>query len=221
MFTFAPPRLAPSPALVVVLHGCTQTAASYDLGAGWSTLANRHGFALLLPQQQPSNNPKNCFTWFQRQDATRDQGEALSIRQMVEKAILDFGIDRSRVYVTGLSAGGAMASVMLATYPEIFAAGAIVAGLPYGAAANVQEALECMFKGRTCPSLEWAELVRRASPHQGPWPKISVWHGSADAIVKPSNADEIIKQWTRCTACLLRRQGRRASMDTHAVFGAA
>jgi poly(hydroxyalkanoate) depolymerase family esterase len=196
MFTFAPPRLAPSSALVVVLHGCTQTAASYDFGAGWSTLASRYGFALLLPQQQPANNPKNCFSWFQRHDATRGQGEALSIKQMIEKAIIDLAVDTSRVFVTGLSAGGAMTSVMLAAYPEVFAAGAIVAGVPYGSATNVQEAFESMLQGRSRSATEWSDLVRTASPHQGPWPKVSVWHGSADTIVKPSNADEIIKQWT-------------------------
>jgi feruloyl esterase len=196
MLTFTPPGLAPSSALVVVLHGCTQTAASYDLGAGWSTLASRYGFALLLPEQQSSNNPKTCFNWFQRQDSTRGQGEPLSILQMIERAIRDFAIDPSRVFVTGLSAGGAMTSVMLATYPEVFAGGAIVAGLPYGAATNVQEALDSMLNGRIRSEAEWAELVRDASPHQGPWPKVSVWHGSVDAIVKASNADEIIKQWT-------------------------
>jgi poly(hydroxyalkanoate) depolymerase family esterase len=195
MFMYVPNRLASSPALVVVLHGCTQNAASYDRGAGWSALASRYGFAVLLPEQQPSNNPKNCFSWFQPSDTTRGQGEALSISQMVERAILDHGIDRRRVYVTGLSAGGAMTSAMLATYPDVFAAGAIIAGLPYGAAANVQEAFASM-QGRSRSSSEWAELVRRASSHQGPWPKVSVWHGSADATVNPLNADEIVKQWT-------------------------
>ena len=123
MFMSVPKRLAASPALVVALHGCTQDAASYDHGAGWSALARRYGFAVLLPQQQPANNPKNCFSWFQPSDTARGQGEALSIRQMVERAILDHGIDRRRVYVTGLSAGGAMTSVMLATYPDVFAGG--------------------------------------------------------------------------------------------------
>jgi poly(hydroxyalkanoate) depolymerase family esterase len=195
MFMYVPKRMASSPALVVALHGCTQNAASYDHGAGWSTLASRHGFAVLLPEQQPSKNPKNCFSWFQPSDTTRAQGEALSIRQMVERAILDYGIDRRRVYVTGLSAGGAMTSVMLATYPDVFAAGAIIAGLPYGAAANVQEAFASM-RGRSRTSGEWAALVRGASSHRGPWPKVSVWHGTADATVNSLNADEIVKQWT-------------------------
>jgi feruloyl esterase len=196
MFTFVPATLPSSPALVVVLHGCTQTAASYDYGAGWSTLAERYGFALLVPEQQAANNPKTCFNWFHPGDTQRGRGEALSIRQMIETMILDQGIDRRRVFVTGLSAGGAMTSVMLATYPEVFAAGAIIAGLPYGAATNVAEAYESMFQGVARPAAEWGDLVRRASSHKGPWPRVSVWHGDADATVKPSNADEIIKQWT-------------------------
>jgi len=196
MFTFVPPNLPPSPALVVVLHGCTQTAAGYDYGAGWSTLAERYGFALLVPEQQIANNPKRCFNWFRPHDAQRGRGEAASIRQMIETMILDQGIDRRRVFVTGLSAGGAMTSVMLATYPEVFAAGAIIAGLPYGAASNVAEAYESMFQGAARPAAEWGDLVRQASPHKGPWPRVSVWHGDADATVKPANAGAIVKQWT-------------------------
>ncbi len=194
MFKYVPAQ--PEPALVVVLHGCTQTAESYNLGAGWSTLAERYGFVLLLPQQEPSNNPNTCFNWFLPDHQGRDKGEALSIRQMVETMIRDHGIDRRLVFINGLSAGGAMASVMLATYPETFAAGAVIAGLPFGTAKNVSEAFESMFqvRGRSAP--EWGDLVRAASPHQGPWPRISVWHGSADVVVKPENADEIVKQWT-------------------------
>ena len=195
MFTYLPPRLEPSPALIVVLHGCTQTAAGYDIGAGWSTLANRYGFALLLPEQRPSNNPNACFNWFQPEDIARDSGEAMSIRQMVERMIADHGIDRGRVFVTGLSAGGAMTAVMLATYPEVFSAGAIIAGLPYGTAANVQEAFESMFNGRDRAAHEWGNLVRQASPHPGPWPRVSIWHGDCDPTVKMTNADCIVRQW--------------------------
>ncbi len=194
-FTFVPKKVSRSPGLVVVLHGCTQSAAGYDVGAGWSTLAERYGFVLLLPQQTPENNPKTCFNWFLPGDTARDRGEVLSIRQMVEKTIAAHGIDRARVFVTGLSAGGAMTSAMLATYPEVFAAGAIVAGLPYGAAGNVQQAFESMFQGRSHSAREWGDLVRRASPHHGAWPRVSVWHGDLDAIVKPTNADAIVAQW--------------------------
>ncbi|MEA2928430.1 MAG: hypothetical protein QOG38_858, partial [Hyphomicrobiales bacterium] len=196
MFTYAPKHVGPSPALVVVLHGCTQSASSYDLGAGWSTLADRYGFVLLLPEQTAANNPKTCFNWFLPGDTARDRGEALSIRQMIEKTIGAHGIDRRRVFITGLSAGGAMTSAMLAAYPEVFAAGAIIAGLPYGTAGNVQEAFESMFQGRPRAARAWGDLVRRASPRRGPWPRVSVWHGDMDTTVKPANADAIIQQWT-------------------------
>jgi poly(hydroxyalkanoate) depolymerase family esterase len=196
MFTYLPPDLPAGAPLVVVLHGCTQTAAGYDYGAGWSTLADRYGFAVLLPEQQKSNNPNGCFNWFQPGDIERDRGEALSIRQMIERITVDHGLDRKRVFITGLSAGGAMTSVMLATYPEVFAGGGIVAGLPYGAASNVQQAFESMYQSPARPARSWGDLVRAASPYAGPWPRVSVWHGSGDATVVPANASEILKQWT-------------------------
>nr|WP_246812069.1 PHB depolymerase family esterase [Microvirga sp.] len=196
MLTHVPESVSSSPALVVVLHGCTQTAGGYDHGSGWSALADRYGFIVLYAEQQEANNPKRCFNWFQAGDIERDKGEAHSIRQMVEHTIKQHNVDRGRVFVTGLSAGGAMTATMLATYPEVFAAGAIIAGLPYRCATSVPEAFECMFQGQTRSAQEWGGLVRNASSHQGPWPKVSVWHGSADATVKPMNAGEIIKQWT-------------------------
>jgi poly(hydroxyalkanoate) depolymerase family esterase len=196
MFAYLPPQPPPHCALVVVLHGCGQSAAGYDHGAGWSTLAERFGFALLLPEQQPANNPNGCFNWFQPDDFKRGSGEAASIRQMVEKMVADHGIDPNRVFVTGLSAGGAMASIMLATYPDVFAGGAIIAGLPYGAANNVQQAFERMLQSPPRSAHAWGDLVRSASPHAGPWPRVSVWHGGADTMVIPANAGEILKQWT-------------------------
>src|SRR5262245_22012299 len=196
MFVYRPPNLADNPALVVVLHGCTQSAAGYDLGAGWSTLADRYGFVLLFPEQQRSNNPNGCFNWFLPAHSQRDRGEPLSIRQMIEKSIIDHGVDRRRIFVTGLSAGGAMTSNMLACYPEVFAGGAIIAGLPYGAATTVQQAFQSMYQSPTRSAPEWGNLVRKASSHRGPWPRVSVWHGNADRTVIPLNAREIIKQWT-------------------------
>jgi len=195
MFSFVPDNLQQPPALVVVLHGCGQTAAGYDLGAGWSTLAKHYGFALLMPEQQSSNNANGCFNWFSPDDTTRDSGEACSIRQMIAHIAGDIGVDQHRIFVTGLSAGGAMTSVMLATYPELFAGGAVIAGLPYGVANNVREALSGMFQSSSRPASELGDLVRNASNHKGPWPKLSVWHGSADRTVNPANADEIVKQW--------------------------
>jgi poly(hydroxyalkanoate) depolymerase family esterase len=201
MFSYVPPDVADDPALVVVLHGCAQTAAGYDHGAGWSTLADRHGFVLLLPEQQRANNPNGCFNWFQPEDTRRDHGEAFSIRQMIETMVTSTGIDRRRVFITGLSAGGAMTSAMLACYPEVFAAGAIIAGLPYGAAGNVTDAFDSMSRSPSRPSKEWGDLLRHGSwslghSHDGPWPRISIWHGDADRVVVPANAHEILKQWT-------------------------
>ena len=195
MFVFVPARLQHPRPLVVVLHGCGQTAASYGLGAGWPTLAEHYGFALLLAQQRPSNNPRCCFNWYNSDDIAPGQGEACSIRQMVERMTRDNGIDPRRVFVTGLSAGGSMASVMLAAYPEVFAAGAVIAGLPFGVAGNVREALSVMRAGSGRPAAELGDLVRDASMHRGPFPKVSVWHGSADRVVSPANAAEIVKQW--------------------------
>jgi poly(hydroxyalkanoate) depolymerase family esterase len=195
MFSYVPTNRQPSPALVVVLHGCGQTAAGYDLGAGWSTLARHYGFALLMPEQQLSNNVTTCFNWFKSTDIARDSGEAGSIRQMIARMVADYHVDKHRIFITGLSAGGAMSTVMLANYPELFAAGAVIAGLPFGVARSLREAVFEMHRSTARSPEELGNLVRAASPHTGRWPRLSVWHGSADRTVHPANADEIIKQW--------------------------
>jgi poly(hydroxyalkanoate) depolymerase family esterase len=195
MLAYVPEQLPRASALVLVLHGCGQTATGYDFGTGWSTLARRYGFALLMPEQQAANNANTCFNWFNPGDIARGRGEAASIRQMVARMVADHKIDTRRIYITGLSAGGAMTSVMLATYPEVFAAGAIIAGLPFGIAGNVREALGGMMQPASRPAGKLGDLVRKASRYKGPWPKVSVWHGSADRTVNPGNADEIVKQW--------------------------
>ncbi len=190
-----PPSASENAPLVVVLHGCTQNAAGYDHGSGWSELAEEQGFALLLPEQRAANNANLCFNWFEPADTKRGGGEPLSIIQMIEMLVTREDLDPARIYITGLSAGGAMTSVMLATYPEIFAGGAIVAGLPYGSAHGVPQALERM-RGHATPTADaLATAVRSASSHQGPWPKLSVWHGSGDRTVNVANADAILAQW--------------------------
>ena len=194
MFTFVPETMQQR-ALVVVLHGCGQNAVGYDRGAGWSALAQQYGFALLVPEQQLMNNANGCFNWFNAEDVTRDRGEVASIRQMIAHMVEGHGIDQRRIFVTGLSAGGAMTSAMLATYPEVFSAGAIIAGLPFGVANNVRDALTIMRATPVRTPHRLGEFVRDASDHKGQWPRLSVWHGSVDGVVAPANAREIVKQW--------------------------
>src|SRR4051794_28471403 len=136
MFEHVPDGLARGASLVVALHGCTQSAREFGDDSGWAGLAERRRFALLLPQQQEANNADLCFDWFRDGDNHRDRGEAASIRAMVDRMVADHGLDPRRVFVTGLSAGGAMAAVMLAAYPEAFVGGEIVAGVPYGCAST-------------------------------------------------------------------------------------
>jgi feruloyl esterase len=115
---------------------------------------------------------------------------------MIETMQKAHAIDPNRIFVTGLSAGGAMTSVMLATYPELFAAGAVLAGIAYGCASDVGGAFDCMGGRAHKDAEELASHVRRASPHRGPWPRVQVWQGSADQTVVPSNAEAIVRQWT-------------------------
>jgi poly(hydroxyalkanoate) depolymerase family esterase len=182
-------------ALVVVLHGCTQSAGRYDRGSGWSQLAERHGFAVLFPQQRRSNNANLCFNWYLPADARRGRGEAMSISQMVQHAARLYGLDRSRTFVTGLSAGGAMTAVMLACYPELFAGGAIIAGLPFATADTLPAALERMRGQGFAPRQQLAAVAKAAAGFEGPPPTLSVWHGTRDTTVDPANAAAIVNQW--------------------------
>jgi poly(hydroxyalkanoate) depolymerase family esterase len=197
MYRYVPDGLPAGAPVVVVLHGCTQDARTYFDGAGWQAFADAGGFSVVAPQQEQGNNINKCFNWFQAGDVARGEGEALSVKQMVDHTVQDLDADTSRVFVTGLSAGGGMTASMLAAYPDVFTSGAVIAGLPHGCATSVAEAFTCMNAGVEKSAAAWGDLVRRAHPgHSGARPTVSVWHGTADTTVVPGNAGESVKQWT-------------------------
>lgn len=197
MYRYVPDELPAGSPVVVVMHGCTQDAKTYFDGAGWQHFADKYHFSVVAPQQSQNNNMNKCFNWFQPGDVARDGGEALSVKQMVDRTVTDVDADSSKVFVTGLSAGGAMTASMMAAYPEVFAGGAVIGGLPHDCARTVVEAFSCMNPGTVKSAQEWGDRVRAAAPeHSGARPKVSVWHGTADATVKVANATESVKQWT-------------------------
>jgi poly(hydroxyalkanoate) depolymerase family esterase len=214
MFSYVPSDLTTRAPLIVVLHGCKQRAVTFARDAGWLALADRSRLALLLPEQKglPSylydvylppgvvalwgaNNQNACFNWFQPDDTARDRGEALSIRQMIDAMVERHSVDRSRVYLIGFSAGGAMTAAMLAAYPERFAGGAIIAGVPYGCADTVTLALQCMNPGIDQAPAEWRRRVRNVAAERR-IPPVSIWHGTADSRVVLRNWHELVEQWT-------------------------
>jgi poly(hydroxyalkanoate) depolymerase family esterase len=197
MRAYLPVGVAGRP-LVVLLHGCGQDAAVFARDSGWADLADRLQFALLLPEQADANNAGRCFQWFEPSDTARGMGEAGSIAAMTQSAISRFDSDAGQVFIVGLSAGGAMAAVMLAAYPDVYAAGASVAGLPVGSArSGLQAILRMAAAGPDQSSETWVEQVRAVAPagFSGPWPRLSIWQGLADMTVAPENATLLAAQW--------------------------
>jgi feruloyl esterase len=199
MLVYAPARLPPDAPLIVVLHGCQQDAAGFAADAGWLALARRLRCALVLPEQTTENNRGRCFNWHRPVDARRGDGEAKSIRQMVSVATRRFRSDRRRVFVVGLSAGGAMAVALLAAYPATFAAGAAVAGMPVGSASSSAMALLRMHRAdphRSRTALAAAIQVAVPARSARSWPRLSIWQGGRDRTVNPANAEALAAQWT-------------------------
>ncbi|MFJ4675773.1 alpha/beta hydrolase family esterase [Kitasatospora sp. NPDC088783] len=197
MYSYVPTALPTGKPLVVALHGCTQTATDYYNNSGWAQLADRWGFAVVFPQTSSSNNALSCFSWFDSGKDTRGKGEALSVKQMVDKAVALYGSNPSRVYVTGLSAGAGMAADLLADYPDVFAGGSIASGLPAQCATTQAAASGCQNSHQNLTPAQWGDKVRASYPgYTGPWPRVAIWHGSSDTTVAPVNATELRDQWT-------------------------
>lgn len=187
-----------NPALVVLLHGCAQQGGELAINSGLLGLAKKHKFALLLPQQGLSNNIKRCFNWYSADDFTRDSGETDSIKNMISS--LKTQLTSKHVYIIGLSAGGAMASGMLANYPELFTGGAVVAGIPFSCADGLITGISCMRNGPSQTSAELITHVKNLNPTQKIWPKLSVWTGVNDNIVNPLNSSMLAQQWANLSA---------------------
>ncbi len=196
LYQYIPEALPAGRPLVVVLHGCRQRAASFARDTGWIALAEELELALLLPEQQQINNQRYCFNWFQISDQRRAHGEPASIKAGVDLMIERHDVDPARVYVVGLSAGAGMATVLLAAYPDVFAAGAPVAGPTYQCAIGFLRAFDCMEGDDDRSAGDLAKAVRGAFPeYQGPWPRVSVWQGGADERVAPRNGELVAAQW--------------------------
>jgi len=203
MYEYVPDGMPADAPLVVLLHGCSQQASGM-IPSGFLDLADEYHFYLVLPQQRSANNPVNCFNWAGEYgdpaNLVRGKGENMSIKQMIDKMEADHSIDPAHVYIAGFSSGGAFAAVMLATWPELFDAGAVMSGVPYHCATTVQGAYDCMALG-SHPELkktpaQWGDLVRDASNHGGAYPRVILFHGTSDTTVHPDNMLELVDQWT-------------------------
>jgi poly(hydroxyalkanoate) depolymerase family esterase len=170
--------------LIVMLHGCTQNPDDFAVGTGMNRLAEERGFIVTYPGQPATANPSACWNWFDVAHQTRDEGEPAILAGVTRAVMAEFAVDPAHVYVTGLSSGGAMAVIMSATYPELYAAAGVHSGLPYGAAADLPSALAAM-RGSKIPQTSRARLANGRV-------RTIVFHGANDKVVHPSNAAAIL-----------------------------
>ena len=177
--------------LVVMLHGCTQNPDDFAVGTGMNERAREQGFCVLYPEQSQDANPQRCWNWFKHNHQRRGSGEPALIASMTQAIMKEHDIDPHRVFIAGLSAGGAMAAIVADAYPEIFAAVGVHSGLPNGAASNVAEALAVMNSGHS-GSIRNGKLSPQ--PPQQPHRLVPtiVFHGDQDRTVHPRNGEQVI-----------------------------
>ena len=176
---------SPSPrGLIVMLHGCKQNAEDFAIGTTMNTVAEGEGFLVAYPTQPHAANQSCCWNWFRPEDQERDRGEPHIIAEMTSSIIREYGIDEAKVFVAGLSAGGAMAAVMAAEYPGLYEAVGIHSGLAHRSAGDVASAFAAMRGGH--------RAARQAFPLPPRPPRQIVFHGSSDHTVAPRNAQVLM-----------------------------
>ncbi len=178
--------------LIVMLHGCMQDPDDFAAGTGMNAMAEERQCFVLYPAQSESANGSRCWNWFDSLHQRRNLGEPSIIAGMTRKIINTYRIDRRRVFIAGLSSGGAMSAIMGTTYPDLYAAVGIHSGLPYASARNLSSALAVM-KGGSGAGKSAKKLGYIFLPVKKTVPTI-VFHGDRDTTVHPSNGDQIIEQ---------------------------